>query len=196
MRVNPPFIKALAESKSLMVLSLTLGSKNKASALGSLHMHPALQELNLNFSGFSEISLHIHLPSLQTLRMYRIGYSPQSWRDFFQVLCKSRGNGGSNGPNPTLIYLPNLQFLHINSGHSVTQQDSAMPQLLRPEVLAALPRSKLVSIQLAQVSPGTAGYLSQWQALGPRNSLGQLITLTIGEPLPWGQAGDRPWFEA
>ncbi|KAJ1440870.1 hypothetical protein B484DRAFT_391028 [Ochromonadaceae sp. CCMP2298] len=77
-----------------------------------------------------------------------------------QTLCKSvsggsGGSGGSSGGGPTpLCNLPNLQ------------------------VLAVLPRSKLVSIV---ISPCTAAQLSQWQALGPRNILGQQISLTIGE---------------
>ncbi|KAJ1436156.1 hypothetical protein B484DRAFT_393285 [Ochromonadaceae sp. CCMP2298] len=191
-KVNPSYVKAIAESKSLTSLSLTLGSKNRISALASLHQHPSLQELNLYFLGFYSISLDIHLPSLQRLKMYRGDWSPYSWRHFFQTLCKSGGVGGSSGgssvSNP-LCNLPNLQFLQIHSGDTqltpefgVTSVDCALQWLLCPEVQAILPRSKLVSIVM---SPCTAAQLSQWQALGPRNSLGHLITLTIGES----------WFE-
>ncbi|KAJ1413199.1 hypothetical protein B484DRAFT_402088 [Ochromonadaceae sp. CCMP2298] len=188
MRVTPSYVSAIAESKSLQVLSLTLGPRNKNSSLASLHMHPSLQELNLFFHGYQNISLDIRLPSLQRLKMHRSGFSLLHWRDFFQSLCKSGGSGGSgassggsNGPTP-LCNLPNLQFLQIHSANTQLGEwtvDSAMQQLLYPEVLAALPRSKLVSIIM---SPCTAEQLSQWATLGPRNSLGQSISLTIGEP--------------
>ncbi|KAJ1402579.1 hypothetical protein B484DRAFT_424426 [Ochromonadaceae sp. CCMP2298] len=196
MRVTHGYISATAESKSLTTLSLTLGSRNKSSALAPLREHPALQELNLFLDGYYFVSLDIDLPALQRLRLYRGEWSTNSWRDFFQALRISGdnegtggsngGNGGSNGGNggnePNLRNLPNLQFLHIQSEHSLLTMvpgDNALQQLLRPEVLAALPRSKLVSIV---ISPCTAEQLSQWQALGPLNSLGQPISLSTGEP--------------
>jgi hypothetical protein len=188
LRVTHSYVKAIAECKSLASLSLTLGSRNREYALASLHHHPVLQEFILYVEGYYSISLDIRLPSLHTLRLHRGVYSSHSWRDFFQALRMIGDNGGcgsTDGPIPTLRNLPNLQFLHIHSAVSrITSMppDFLMPELLCPEVLAALPRSKLVSII---VSPCTAAELSQWATLGPRNSLGQPISLTIGEP----------WFE-
>ncbi|KAJ1440173.1 hypothetical protein B484DRAFT_443614 [Ochromonadaceae sp. CCMP2298] len=194
LRITPAYVKAIALSKCLTCLSLTLGTRNRASALAPLHQHPSLRELNLYFEGFHDISLDIHLPALQRLRLYRGEWAPQSWRAFFHTLCKSGGiggsggsggNGGSSGSGGSTVHplcnLPNLQFLHIHSNRNLlssVKADSAMPELLCPDVLAALPRSQLVSIV---VSPCTAEHLSQWAALGPRNSLGTAISLSIGE---------------
>ncbi|KAJ1407984.1 hypothetical protein B484DRAFT_201490 [Ochromonadaceae sp. CCMP2298] len=194
MRVNGPYIKALAESKSLHVLSLLLGSKNRADALASLQLHPALRELNLFSTGYSDVSLDVHLPFLKRLRLYRQARSANFWRDFFQALCKG-GNGGNGGtvPNP-LCNLPNLQFLLINFAHRHNNNfNSPMLQLLSPGVQAALPRSKLVSIV---VRPCTDEQLSQWQALGPLNSLGQPISLKKGKKWPWGREGKGHWYRA
>ncbi|KAJ1423372.1 hypothetical protein B484DRAFT_398683 [Ochromonadaceae sp. CCMP2298] len=181
-RVTAAYVRAIAESKKLIKFSLTLGPRRSmASALASLHQHPAIQELNLDFEGYRNISLDIHLPSLQLLRIHRGAYSTHSWRIFFQSLRISGENDGTGGRNG-LRNLPNLQLLHIHSSHynqHYNQHDQPMPQLLRPEVLAALLSSKLVSII---VSPCTNEQLSQWRALGPLNSLGQPISLTIGEP--------------
>jgi hypothetical protein len=192
MKVNPAYIKALAPCTSLTTLSLTLGSKNKSDALAPLNLHPALQELNLYLEGVYHVSLDITLPSLKTLRLYRGGWSSQSWADFFQTLCY-RGGGGPR--------LPSLECLQLDSAQCQLTlgfvPDCALQLLLSPPVLLSLTTSKLSSVVVnpSIVSEGTgravvnpaaavqqAQYLSQWTTLGPRNSLGHMISLSIGEP--------------
>eukprot|EP00601_Ochromonadales_sp_CCMP2298_P005681 CAMPEP_0173201236 /NCGR_PEP_ID=MMETSP1141-20130122/18238_1 /TAXON_ID=483371 /ORGANISM="non described non described, Strain CCMP2298" /LENGTH=179 /DNA_ID=CAMNT_0014126333 /DNA_START=107 /DNA_END=642 /DNA_ORIENTATION=- len=60
MTINPAYIKALAGAKNLQLLSLVLGSKNKAGALSPLHTHTLL-ELDLHFTGTSDVCLDIRL---------------------------------------------------------------------------------------------------------------------------------------
>ncbi|KAJ1432511.1 hypothetical protein B484DRAFT_447786 [Ochromonadaceae sp. CCMP2298] len=167
-RTTPAYIKAVAESQKLTFLSLTLGSANKDGALAPLSLHPTLQELNLYFLGYAEVSVNIRLPSMKRLKMLRSWRNDQSWRRFLQALHN----------------MPNLEFLQMDCcfnyrpGGWVSQQDCAFAELVNPAVLATLPQTKLSAIV---VNPITAAQLLQWQALAVRNCLGQPISLSAGE---------------
>jgi hypothetical protein len=185
LKVTPAYIKILARSTSMKVLSLALGSKNKSGALAPLHLHPALAELNLCFLGFGFVSLGdpsiITLPSLRTLRLYRGEWSVYSWRAFFLQALPSL---------PTLPRLPSLEFLHLDAAKTLLHNipghvlpDCALTELLSARVRLALATSKLSSIVMSGiVSPSRMLQLQQWTTLGPRNILGQLISLSFGEP--------------
>jgi hypothetical protein len=185
-----------------------VGNKIKLTALAPLHMHP-LQELNLYLVGWNSsnvVYMCATLPSLKTLRLCRSEWNMHSWRLFFHATLTDTTL--PRLPNLHTLHL-DAEKTSLDEFPNHALPDCALTELLRPPVPAALatskvrtctykahhlyavchmfltpikPTSKLSSIVVSGVvSPTRQLQVQQWTALGPRNSLGLLISLSIGE---------------